>query len=132
MTSAAATVRKVKVKKLDTNVFSLELGTALASKVSTATGDACFCRSCSAYLNAKSVIVTNDHRTEDLDHQSNKIWKCEFCGTSQEIFVEDEQMPKEESVDYLLNEDSSSSSSSSSSLTEIEKDEGMEVVGGQQ
>lgn len=107
-----ALVRKVKVRKLDTNVLSLELGTALDAKVPIATGDASSCRTCSAYLSAKSSTVTEEYDSGEPELQTRKVWKCEFCGTTQEVFLEDEEMPKEESVDYLLNEESSSSSSS--------------------
>jgi len=109
-----AFVRKVKVRKLDTNVLSLELGTALGADVPIATGDASVCKRCAAYLSAKSKTFDEEFDSGEPEVEIRKMWRCEFCGTSQQIFLEEEEMPKEESVDYLLNEEGSSASSSSS------------------
>ena len=114
MAKKPAFVRKVKVRKLDTNVLSLELGTALGADVPIATGDASVCKRCAAYLSAKSKTFDEEVDVGEPEVEIRKMWRCEFCGTSQQIFLEEEEMPKEESVDYLLNEEGSSSSSSSS------------------
>lgn len=31
-----------------------------------------------------------------------KIWKCEFCNSENEIFIDDEEIPKKSEVNYLV------------------------------
>lgn len=34
--------------------------------------------------------------------KESKLWKCEFCYAENEIFIDDEEMPKINEVNYLV------------------------------
>jgi len=80
--------RKLK-QEIDTNVFKIDFAT-LADKAEIATGDATFCKSCNSAFNFFSKID---------DHQ---IWTCEFCLTKNEVDLEDEERPKSNAVNYII------------------------------
>eukprot|EP01092_Planopodium_desertum_P005534 TRINITY_DN231_c0_g1_i2.p1 TRINITY_DN231_c0_g1~~TRINITY_DN231_c0_g1_i2.p1 ORF type:complete len:749 (-),score=157.94 TRINITY_DN231_c0_g1_i2:44-2227(-) len=90
----ARTGKKAFIKKATTNMVSIDLGT-LAEKVAVVTGDPAICKKCKVYfsqLSTKNLVVKGDEQT----------WNCEFCGTANEVSLEDEEIPKADSIDYLL------------------------------
>jgi len=105
--------RKRKVRKANTNVISVKLGT-LTQDVAVATGDPVFCVKCQAALSAIDVAQM---AAEGKDKEKGaRVWHCSFCSTDNELNLDDEEMPGEESVDYILeppNEAVSRGSSSS-------------------
>lgn len=79
------------VRKADTNVCAVQLGTLADPAVALATGDATFCSSCSAALTKFSKYDKNQH-----------LWNCEYCGTLNSPVLEEEEIPKVDSIDYLI------------------------------
>jgi hypothetical protein len=81
---------KHKVKKANTNVLAVDLST-LASDAELVAGDAFFCGSCRAVFSSHSKV------------ESNGMWLCEFCNHSNYAGqLEDEEKPKAETVEFLL------------------------------
>jgi hypothetical protein len=79
--------------EVDTNVFSINFE-FLKDKVAYATGDPITC-TCEAVLNIHSKISP----IQDSDKQ---LWLCEFCGASNEIFIEKEEIPSADCIDYFV------------------------------
>mmetsp|Transcript_14797 Transcript_14797/g.16430 ORF Transcript_14797/g.16430 Transcript_14797/m.16430 type:complete len:851 (-) Transcript_14797:59-2611(-) len=77
-------------RKADTNVFGLTLG-ELAENVGLATGEPLRCENTSC----GSIFSKQSESNDD-------VWVCEFCGTKNEMFLEDEEMPKDSVMDYML------------------------------
>ena len=90
--------QKRKVKTANTNVIGLELG-KLGESATVATGDANFCEGCKSMFNSLSVI---EEEKEIKINDGRKKWNCEFCGHQNMIHIEDEEMPKEDTIDFLL------------------------------
>ena len=65
----------------------------LQNKIPFATGDATFCAHCGAVHNHSSQIVIENGK---------QIWKCEFCNHSNEVNIDDEEIPQSEELTYLL------------------------------
>ena len=82
-------------QEVDFNVLTFKFN-FLSQKVSYATGDATKCKECEALLNVHSKCIKSD----EINNQW--MWKCEFCNKENIIFLEDEEFPKEESVDYFI------------------------------
>ena len=40
--------------------------------------------------------------TEEGKESSSQLWKCEFCDTENIVNLEEEEIPKEETLDYIL------------------------------
>lgn len=83
-----------KIKAANTNVICLELG-GLGNAAEIATGDANYCQSCKSMLNSNSILTK-------FDDNIAKIWKCEFCNHQNQIDLEDEEIPKVDTLDFLL------------------------------
>lgn len=79
--------------QVDTNVVEVDLST-LAESQNIATGDAVFCKSCSATLNIHSKL--------DSIESAGYLWKCEFCDTENEVNLEAEEIPTSDTMDYML------------------------------
>ena len=69
-------------------MFKIDFAT-LADKAEIATGDPTFCKSCNSAFNMYSQV--------DQD-----IWTCEFCLTKNEVDIEDEEKPKSNAVNYII------------------------------
>lgn len=82
-------IEKRKVRKANTNVLAIDLST-LASNAELIPGDACLCKSCSA--------VFSSHSTLD----ANGAWVCEFCNAANHAQLDDEEKPKNETVEFLV------------------------------
>eukprot|EP01091_Cochliopodium_minus_P009235 TRINITY_DN222_c0_g3_i1.p1 TRINITY_DN222_c0_g3~~TRINITY_DN222_c0_g3_i1.p1 ORF type:complete len:714 (-),score=288.87 TRINITY_DN222_c0_g3_i1:43-2184(-) len=84
-----------KVKGANTNVVGLELG-KLGEQATVATGDAQFCEGCKSMLNSHSILSKKEENSID------KKWNCEFCGVENSVVIDEEEIPKEDTLDYLL------------------------------
>ena len=60
-----------------------------------ATGDPVICEKCKAVLNSDSVL-------KPIMGKESRLWKCEFCYSENEIFIDDEEIPKNNEVNYLV------------------------------
>jgi hypothetical protein len=79
---------KARVKKVNTNVVSVDLG-SLEKNGQLMTGDPVFCSECKSVFSSFSKIVDG-------------IWNCEFCSAKNPITLEEEEIPKEDTSDYIL------------------------------
>jgi hypothetical protein len=84
---------KVYKHEVDTNVLSIKFE-FLQDKVAYALGDPVKCK-CDAILNKGSQL-------ERVNDSEKKIWICEFCGEKNEIFLEDAEIPKDDCIDYFV------------------------------
>lgn len=69
----------------------MNLGTLADPAISLFTGDATICTNCTA---AMTVISKYD--------KVNHIWRCEYCQHENKVELEDEEIPKSESIDYVI------------------------------
>lgn len=91
----------------DTNVVSIDFAT-LAKEVTVSTGDALYCESCKAVLNACSKL--------EKSKDDEGLWKCEFCGHHNHVHCFEEEIPKAESVDYIVGAPSETSTTNDSDI----------------
>eukprot|EP01116_Phalansterium_solitarium_P022340 TRINITY_DN7337_c0_g1_i2.p1 TRINITY_DN7337_c0_g1~~TRINITY_DN7337_c0_g1_i2.p1 ORF type:complete len:671 (+),score=201.42 TRINITY_DN7337_c0_g1_i2:186-2198(+) len=94
-----ASVVKKRVRVANTNVLSVDFGT-LAAGVELATGDALVCSNCAAVLNCHSTIATRSSSGDG--HDAKQSWTCEFCSNENDIDCAPEEIPKANSVDYIV------------------------------
>lgn len=80
---------KAKVRKANTNLIAINLG-SLETEGQMMTGDPIFCVGCGVAFNATSTLL---NKTE---------WNCEFCTTLNHVNLDEEEMPQNETLDYLL------------------------------
>jgi hypothetical protein len=73
-------------------VFRIDFST-LQDKAEIATGDPVFCKHCQACFNINSKVETVEEK---------QIWKCEFCLTANHVEIEEEEMPKNKAVNYIV------------------------------
>ena len=97
--SANKKIRKQKGKKankyhveVDTNVFEVKLA-CLKDNVELATGDAEICKTCKAVFNSESKITVE---------AGNQTWRCEFCNAANIVTLDEEEIPKNKTVSYLI------------------------------
>ncbi|XP_038074150.1 circularly permutated Ras protein 1-like [Patiria miniata] len=89
--------KKMAYRKADSNIVLLPLGT-LENEPTVVTGDPIHCSECQSVLSHVSKLDQ-----AEADGDSNRKWKCEFCGHINEgLDVVEEEIPKEKSVDYLM------------------------------
>jgi hypothetical protein len=75
-----------KVRKADTNVVSVNLGTLAGGKKQAVTGDPLFCGQCKAIFSHLSKHGSLDIGDEPKDKgkfekkDEPEFWRCEFCG----------------------------------------------------
>eukprot|EP01114_Cavostelium_apophysatum_P023522 TRINITY_DN888_c0_g1_i2.p1 TRINITY_DN888_c0_g1~~TRINITY_DN888_c0_g1_i2.p1 ORF type:complete len:545 (+),score=140.04 TRINITY_DN888_c0_g1_i2:103-1737(+) len=81
-------ILKKRVRQADTNVISIQFGNLLEG-AHISTGDPIFCTQCNANFNVHSKINGN-------------VWKCEFCDKENEVKVDAEEVPKVDTVDYIV------------------------------
>ena len=79
-------------QKVDTNVFQVSMS-CLTQKFELATGDPFYCSGCNAVFNKYSLLVKNN---------TMQTWNCEFCNIANLIQIEPEELPKSETVSYIL------------------------------
>lgn len=97
--------KKIRFRQATTNVVSIDFG-KLSEDVSISTGDAIVCKSCRAVFSYISKLEKKENE---------QIWNCEFCGTSHSIQIEEGEIPRSESVDYIISPPTSSVSSTEAS-----------------
>ena len=93
--------RQKKGKKLEANKYELEVDTnvfeinfnCLNQEAELATGDPELCKQCKAVFNKGS-------RTAQVN--GKQVWTCEFCNNANEVCLEEEEIPKSESIFYLV------------------------------
>ena len=83
--------RKV-VQEFDTNVFEIKMD-CLENKVAIATGDAELCKNCGGVFSKYSNL------SMEKDEQ---IWICEYCNFKNEVMIDDEEIPKENEITYMI------------------------------
>lgn len=100
-------------READTNILSLKLG-SLSEVKDVATGDPCVCSGCNAMFSAASklepmalqTIAESPGSQTGLpvpgEMESNGSWVCEFCGVTNECDLEAEEIPTNDTVDYLV------------------------------
>jgi hypothetical protein len=120
--------KKRRVRKANTNIIEVALGT-LTEDVTVATGDPLICKCGAAFSHLdvqkmrkkpeeEAVLIgsssTSDSETttstttssdEKGKEKSTAIageWVCSFCSGTQEMRLDEEELPKEESMDYIL------------------------------
>jgi len=104
-TTSSTTKKKIKkIRKVDTNMISVKLGTLADHSMAYATGDPIVCRQCEAIFTITSKLSspTTTSTTDTPEPSDQQIWVCEFCGHHNHVFVEPEEIPQVESVDYVL------------------------------
>lgn len=80
-------------QQVDSNVVDVPLN-ILKEETPIATGDPQFCGVCRSLLSATSTVV----KQEDGSYK----WKCEFCDRENQIFIEEEEVPKQNKLTYVL------------------------------
>jgi len=86
-------------RKIDTNVMNISLGT-ITSTATIATGEAQTCEGCGACASALSKLTKVE--MPDIGTEMYE-WNCEFCGHSQTLELDAEELPGTEStVDFIL------------------------------
>jgi len=85
---------KVHVVEADTNIFQVSLA-CLKNAGVMATGDPFICEKCSGVFNFESVL-------KPIMGKDSKMWTCEFCNSPNEIFIDEEEIPKTNEVTYLV------------------------------
>jgi hypothetical protein len=58
-----------------------------------ATGDPEVCKTCKAIFNIDSKITLKGDQ---------QVWICEFCNTANEVMLDDEELPKSATMNYLV------------------------------
>ena len=85
-----------RVIEFDTNVFQVNLD-CLVNEGEVATGDAVLCQECSAVFSKFSSVTLEGE--EDL---FPTIWTCEFCNSKNKVMIDDEEVPKQNEMTYLI------------------------------
>jgi hypothetical protein len=81
------------VTRADTNIIALNLGSLEIEGTTLFTGDPTFCENCQSVFSFLSILE---------ERGSAQWWKCEFCDFENEVFMDENEIPKNESVDYIL------------------------------
>ncbi|GAM23510.1 hypothetical protein SAMD00019534_066850 [Acytostelium subglobosum LB1] len=96
------------VKKANTNVLNINLGT-LSSDPTVATGDPLYCKGCKVIysnINNFKQVKTSDGKTvpnvPTAGGVSGGKWTCEFCGEITTFTMSEEEIPKSNMVDYII------------------------------
>lgn len=84
-----------KVRKADTNICAVNLGTLEAEAVVLFTGDAVLCQGCGAAMTELSKITVDNVG-------GGQLWVCEYCDHHNQIHLDQEEIPNSSSIDYLL------------------------------
>lgn len=97
-----------RVRQGDTNVVAVKLN-QLKAPSNMHAGDPTFCTSCSAILSKVSKPVVEE---------GEKVWTCEFCTQRNIVDIEEEEVPTEEDVTFMLEPAPSTVASGPSGLDE--------------
>jgi hypothetical protein len=84
-------------QEVDTNVYKLTMAT-LKDGVEIASGDPVFCQNCQAAFSMFSKIED----TKDNEGNAQQVWSCEFCSFRNDVCFEEEELPKSQAINYIL------------------------------
>ena len=93
--SAAASSFSLDDDELDTNVVSAKFDCLIETSNAHA-GDPVKCQNCEAIFSKISKLSSPN------PVNGKRIWQCEFCNFQNQIFIEEEEKPKEDEVTYVL------------------------------
>lgn len=68
-------------------------------------GDAVFCQNCKAVFNMYSKLrapTEEEAKLHEVEHDTEKIWECEFCNHKNLVNLEEPEIPKKDAVNYIL------------------------------
>ena len=85
--------QRIHGQDIDNNIISIGLDD-LKEKSNIMSGERFCCKSCEASLNIYSKNI--------IKEANDQIWICEFCGNKNVIKFEEEEMPKSETITYLI------------------------------
>lgn len=97
-----------RVRQADTNVVSIKFDKLIAPS-SMHAGDPQVCEGCSAILSKISKVTTEGDQ---------KYWDCEFCDQRNMVDLEDEEIPTDEDVTFMLEPALSTTASGPSGMDE--------------
>eukprot|EP00484_Ammonia_sp_Unknown_P021778 CAMPEP_0197028056 /NCGR_PEP_ID=MMETSP1384-20130603/7855_1 /TAXON_ID=29189 /ORGANISM="Ammonia sp." /LENGTH=624 /DNA_ID=CAMNT_0042456999 /DNA_START=107 /DNA_END=1978 /DNA_ORIENTATION=+ len=89
-------------QKVNTNIISVDLGTLKNAADNISTGDACACKQCKAILSKHDELLKSYEEIKLDDEDSESIWICKFCNFINIVDLDDEEVPKQETIDYIL------------------------------
>ncbi|XP_033103947.1 circularly permutated Ras protein 1-like [Anneissia japonica] len=115
-TRAAPMFERFETSDTNVNVVVLALGT-LESEPTILAGDPLHCTKCDVVLSHLSKLQKQDEKT---------TWKCEFCsGDNNDLDMDDEEIPKEKSVEFLLAPSPSLVASGSGKASAVDSNDGV-------
>lgn len=87
-------------QEVDTNVFSINMSTLKqgGEGYEIASGDPIFCKQCNAAFNMHSKV----EEVKRDEGEPSQVWQCEFCLVKNDVFIEPEEMPKGNQVNYIV------------------------------
>lgn len=87
-------------QEVDTNVFSINMSTLKqgGEGYEIASGDPIFCKQCNAAFNMHSKV----EEVKRDEGEPSQVWQCEFCLVKNDVFIEPEEMPKINQVNYIV------------------------------
>ena len=88
-------VVKSEVDEPDTNIVSMKFNQLVETSLAHV-GDPIKCGNCEAILSKISVVGNT------LAFDGKRIWICEFCNFENKIFIENNEIPKEDEVTYII------------------------------
>jgi hypothetical protein len=99
---SASAKRKVFRARVNTNIVAVKLSALATDKnCALATGDPLFCCNASCHCVFSGISKLVESKNEDGEEEE-KLWVCEFCGTHNKVMIEEEEIPKLETVNYIL------------------------------
>ena len=94
-TDKEASALSLKDYEPDTNIVSARFDHLIDTSNAHA-GDSVKCQNCEAVLSKISKL------SEPHAVSGKRVWQCEFCNFQNQIFIEVEEIPKEDEVTYVL------------------------------
>ena len=88
-------------QEVDTNVVAINFK-VLKEQGELATGDPIFCSSCQALFNKYSLAKGDEEVKHEELKEHEQLWVCEFCNNKNVIQVDEEEIPKTNAVNYIL------------------------------
>jgi len=78
-------------------VYRIKLS-CLKDMAAMATGDPEICTKCQAVFNMHSIL----DEVKQMDGSVKQSWKCEFCCTENEVCLDEEEIPTDSAVSFLV------------------------------
>lgn len=88
--------RKYK-KEVDTNVVDIKFS-VLQDQGVLGTGDPLFCQVCQSVFNMYSQTSVEPRGEGEVQ----QIWICEFCNAKNDVNIDEQEKPKSNAVNYIL------------------------------